>query len=295
MKAPKKELLKFCRPDLYAISNFESRKLLCQHCSNYKDTFGSWLKILEGIPDTKKDPERFAAALNAWGLTEAPNMEELHEYFSECVEYQPSFEFLKNSVRISSFSSQRFNPLIWSSYADGLHGFCIVFDEKVLMDKEQGSELRDVEYSCSAPTVDTFEYAIAHDQYIFHQLALEEEITSLRQQEQDYTTKVIEDYKTAADKAFTKKREFWHKIFAVKPSELEYECERRLIVPVDLKDNSPSFFTYSSDAVIEVILGEDMNKRYRKKLYGLIKERYPEVTISTAHRAKNGTGIEVSP
>lgn len=295
MKAPKKELLKFCRPDLYAISNLESRRLLCQHYSNYKEPFESWLKVLEGIPDTTEEPERLAAALNAWGLTELPNTEELYAYFSECINYQPSLAHLKNSVRISSFSSQRNNPLIWSNYASDLYGFCIVFDEKVLLENELGGVLFNVEYSSSAPIVDSFEYAIAHDQYIFHQLAIEEEITRLSPLVQAYQTKVISDYKMAEDKAFKKKQEFWHKVFAVKPSELKYECERRLVVSVELKDDSPWFFTYSTNSVKEIILGEDMDKIYRKRLCSIIKEHYPEANICTAHRAKNGYGIEVSP
>ncbi len=295
MKAPKKELLKFYRPDLYAISNLESQRLLCQHYSNYKEPFESWLKVLEGIPDTTQEPERFAAALNAWGLTELPNTEELYAYFSECMNYQPSLEHLKNSVRISCFSSQRYNPLIWSNYAAGLYGFCIVFDEKVLMENELGGVLFNVKYSSSAPTVDSFEYAIAHDQYIFHQLAIEEEITRLSPLELGYHTKIISDYKAAEDKAFKKKQEFLHKVFAVKPSELKYECERRLVVSVELEDDSPCFFKYPTNSVKEIILGEDMNESYRKRLCGIIKEHYPKVTICTAHRAKNGYGIEVSP
>lgn len=295
MKASTKELLKFCRPDLHAISNLEGRRLFCQHYSKYKEPFESWLKVVEGVPDSINEPKRFTSALDAWGLTEPPNREELHEYFSECVSYQPSLEKLKNSTRISCFSSQRYNPLIWANYAEDLHGFCVVFDEKVLInDNEQGGDLFDVEYSSRAPTVDSFEYAIAHDQYIYHQSVVEEEITQLRLLGQQYITKVKDDYEAVVDKAFKIKQGFWRRIFAAKPSELKYECERRLVVPVSLKNDSPSFFTYSTGAVKEIIVGREMNESYRKRLYQLVKELYPRVTISTAHRAKNGYGIEVS-
>ncbi|ROT94445.1 DUF2971 domain-containing protein [Histidinibacterium lentulum] len=63
----------------------------------------------------------------------SPQDEDVIAYFNECKDYQPPFQEMRDGVRIACFGSQRDNLLMWSHYADGLRGFCIVFDENLVV------------------------------------------------------------------------------------------------------------------------------------------------------------------
>ena len=62
MDLNKKELLKFCSPSDYSISNLENGTIFCQHFSAYNDPFEFWTNIHDGVPDAAEEPERFSAA-----------------------------------------------------------------------------------------------------------------------------------------------------------------------------------------------------------------------------------------
>lgn len=142
----KNDLLKFCCPSGSSISNLENGIIFCQHFSKYNDPFEFWNPIYEGTPDPEKEPKRFAAALNAWGMEGSyPNHEDLVAYFDECKDYQPPFKQMRDSVRIACFGSQQDNTLMWSHYADGLRGFCIVFDESIILMSEPEAYILNVE------------------------------------------------------------------------------------------------------------------------------------------------------
>ncbi|WFU31299.1 DUF2971 domain-containing protein [Bradyrhizobium brasilense] len=64
---------------------------------------------------------------------------------------------MADSIRIACFGSERDNLLMWSHYGDGLRGFCIVFDEKLMVGARPEGYITDV--AC---------LAVAHDQEDYH-------------------------------------------------------------------------------------------------------------------------------
>jgi DUF2971 family protein len=85
-----------------------------------------------------------------------------------------------DSIRIACFGSEPGNLLMWSHYADGLRGFCVVFDEKLIVSAEPEGYLTNVAYLEKPPLVDSFVYAVACDQQDYHLIAIEETETQIR-------------------------------------------------------------------------------------------------------------------
>lgn len=63
-----RDLLKFCGPTESSLRNLANGVLYYQHYSAYNNPFEFWSNIYEGAPDALREPERFAAALRAWGM-----------------------------------------------------------------------------------------------------------------------------------------------------------------------------------------------------------------------------------
>lgn len=274
MPKSRQQLLKFCGPTENSLSNLESGVIFCQHYSAYNDPFEFWSNIYDGVPDAEREPERFLSATRAWGMEGcSPQDENLIAYFDECKEYQPPFQELRNEIRIACFGSQRDNLLMWSHYADGLRGFCIVFEEDLVTKTEPEAYVVDVAYIDAPPTLDSFVYAIARDQDWYHQIAIEEQGSN-------------EDYEQAGAEALRQMQEIWQLVFAAKPTEWKYEGERRLLVQSPRSDIAPILRQYPSDAIKEVILGERMADDYRVQILALMEKRYPRATVRTARRAK---------
>jgi hypothetical protein len=61
-----------------------------------------------------------------------------------------------------------------SHYADGLRGFCVIFDEKALLGGRPEAYALDVAYLDKPPEIDSFIYGIARDQDWYSQTAIEE-------------------------------------------------------------------------------------------------------------------------
>lgn len=294
MNDSKNELLKYCWPSDNSISNLENEVIYCQHYSGYNDPFEFWNHIHEGIPDHKREPERFAAALEAWGMGGAsPYDADMIAYFHECQNYQPPFATMRDEARIACFGSQRNSLLMWSHYADGLRGFCIVFDERLVAEAEPKGYLLDVEYVDVPPTVDSFVYAIAHDQDWYHQMAIEETKTRINYLGKTDEKHWITEYEKAGAEAVETMRDIWQKIFAVKPSDWSYERERRLLVHTNDSDIAPIQRRYPPEAVKEIILGERMSDPFRQRIMDVIAQKYPDVPVKIARRACDHYLIDV--
>lgn len=285
MECSRKKLLKFTNPSNYSLMNLEQGVIYCQHFSKYNDPFEFWSPIYEGIPCPEEEPERFSAALKAWGMEGCdPNDVDLISYFDECKDYQPPFKKMRDFARIACFSSQKDNMLMWSHYADGLRGFCIVFDEEVILESEPEAYILDVEYKKNPPTIDSFVYAISYDQDWYNSVAIEEtqaRIKALGNAEDDKWISIYEEYGALA---VAQMHEIWQKVFAVKPREWKYENERRLIVHTSMDDEEPLLYSYPPHAVKEIILGERMDESYRIKIMSILREKYPAVAVKKARR-----------
>lgn len=139
-------LLKFCSPNSHALSNLLNSVIYCQHYARFNDPFECWAKFVSGIPDEKNEPERFAEAVKAWGYDSGKGMNDPDTvaYFEDVLSYEPPFEEMLDRVRIACFGSEPDNLLMWSHYADGLRGFCIVFDEEAIVGKGPEAYVLDV-------------------------------------------------------------------------------------------------------------------------------------------------------
>ncbi len=200
---------------------------------------------------------------------------------------------MRDGVRIACFGSKEDSMLMWSHYADGLRGFCIVFDEKEVLMSESEAYVLNVEYQDTPPIVDSFVYAIARDQDWYNQNAIEETQARIRYSGNTDDDQWISIYEKHGAMAVTQMREIWKKVFAVKPLEWKYEDEKRLLIHTDQYDNKPVLHKYQPQAVKEIILGERMHDDYRNRIISLMQKKYPYVVIRTARRAQDIYSIVV--
>ena len=188
-------------------------------------------------------------------------------------------------MRISCFSSEKDNLLMWSHYADGLRGFCIVFDEDVLTQGDTSIYVLDVAYMNVPPQVDSFVYGVAWDQDWYSHTAIEETNKAIQHQGKTERQAEIAMYEESGAEALRTMREIWQHVFATKPAEWKYERERRLLVQTDKSDMTPILQSYDRGSIKEVILGERMPEDYRARVLAIMGNRYPDVPVKTARRA----------
>ncbi len=286
-------LLKFCSPNDHAISNLRSRVIYCQHYARFNDPFEFWAKFRSGMPDVKTEPERFEAATREWGYQSPDGMDDpdIAAYFEEMLFYEPPFEMMLDRVRIACFGSERDNLLMWSHYADGLRGFCIVFDEEAIVGAGPEAYVLDVAYLDRPPVVDSFVYAIAWDQQDFHLRAIEETQAQIK-----YAGKIEEErwlgpYQEAADTALAHMKETWQQVFGTKPLDWKYENERRLLLQTDLVGEEPFLRSYPAEAVREIIYGERMPPAYLARLQTVVREAYGNIPIRMARRSNDAYAL----
>ncbi|HEY0959456.1 MAG TPA: DUF2971 domain-containing protein [Novosphingobium sp.] len=289
-----KQLLKFCSPTAHAIQNLEQGQIFCQHYAAYNDPFEFWTRVLVGIPDAEREPDRYLAALRTWGFfcdtvaearADEVIQESVGEYFDECQNYVPPFDAMRQDVRIACFGSERDNLLMWSHYADGLRGFCVVFDEEKLA-THKGDYVLDVVYTSAPPVVDSFIYGIAWDQDWYSHVAIEETTKRLRYEGKKEPFVEISMHEQSGEEALRTMREIWQQVFATKPVEWQYERERRLLMQTDRTDTAPILRPFGRECVRELIIGERMPADFRNRLLALMIEHYPEARIMTARRAE---------
>lgn len=296
-----RKLYKFSGPTEYALQNLENGVIFCQHYSAYNDPFEFWSNIHEGIPNASREPERFMAALRAWGfqvdsIAEAQSYaddEDTKNYFDECIEYAPLFGPMRKYMRIACFGSEHDNLLMWSHYGDGLRGFCIVFDEELIANADPEGYLFDVAYSKAPPTVDSLVYGIAWDQDWFSQTAIDETTTAIEFQGRKELQAEIPMYEEAGAEAVRMMHDIWRHAFGTKPAEWSYERERRLLVQSDRDDELPILRKYPADAITQIVVGERMPSDYRRRLEGVLSKNYGSVPISTARRSPSTYRLEI--
>lgn len=279
-------LLKFCSPNEHALSNLRARVIYCQHYARFNDPFEFWTEFVSGIPDEKTEPERFGSAIREWGFESAEGMAndpDTAAYFDEMRLYEPPFEQMVDWVRIACFGSEPANLLMWSHYADGLRGFCVVFEETAIVGKSPEACILDVAYLDQPPVVDSFVYAIAWDQNGYHLEAIHE--THVKYAGKVEQERGLGPYQEAADTALSHLREMWQQAFGTKPLAWKYENERRLIVNTDLTGEEPLLRSYPKEAVKEIIYGERMPADYLARLRTAVKDTYGDIPLRMARRS----------
>ena len=299
MQAKWKEPLiyKYFPPRPYAREALASYTLLCRHYSDFNDPFEFWTKIEGRIPDKLKQPDRFAAAALAWGFpdTSQEAVIENHEsYFELPADCGLPFSAMLDRARITCFSSDSANLLMWSHYADGLRGFCLGFDKELLIKSLEGVYVTDVPYLEQPPLVDSFVYAVAQDQYDFHLQAIDEVETEVKYGEQEGFPGELKAYADCAQEAFEHMTRMWALVFAAKPIEWKYEREVRLMLNSDKGDQAPLVLEYPKGAVTELILGERMPQDYEAALRKMASDAFPGIPIRNAKRANDAYRMEIT-
>lgn len=283
-------LLKFSGPTEYALENLRNRVIYCQHFEAFNDPFEFWTDFREGIPDLETERDRFIAAIRAWGFDEESletALENSGEYFESLEDLQPRFKLMVDHIRIACFGSEPDNLLMWSHYADGLRGFCIVFDQDLVVRSEPKGYITDVAYLDTPPLVDSFVYAVAEDQEDYSMRAIEETKTAIRYQGKKEEKPWLRVYREAADIALKQMHNMWQHAFAAKPIEWRYEKERRLLVNTETEDRKAMLRPYPKKAVREIIVGERMPLAYRDRLSHIVKKQFGTIPVRTARRSSD--------
>lgn len=270
-------LYKYFKIDEYSISNLIRDEFYCQNYKAFNDPFECWFIINEGIPNPLKEPERFEMICNAWGFHPNINDESIEDfnlYMEELECYQPDVKKYIEGARISCFSKEQNNLLMWSHYADGLRGFCIEYEEDLLLSIEKDKEvaLIDVNYEKRVPVVDKMLYSLANDQIWYHEMALEEEPKS----------KFKRDYLKALKEANKLLENLYQKTIATKPLQWKYEKETRLIFYSE--NVSGEFYKYPPNAIKSVFFGERMRKKDIDTLLKILESKDIVVDKKIAHR-----------
>ena len=280
-------IYKYFAPSENALSNLRTNSLFLRHFSLFNDPFEFWAIQRSGIPQPRVERERFAEAMRAWGFSIDDEWEaELYEeYFKEVHDYQPNFRVLYEQARITCFCSDARNLLMWSHYGDGMRGFCAAYDAEPLSRIKPEADLIDVHYSAEVPTVDSFLYAIAWDQYDYHMMAIEEGRRSA-------DVHMEEEYEKAAAVALDQMHLIRRNAFATKPAEWAYEKEKRLVVHAS-NQGLGELIEMHDGTLREIIVGERMDGAYRQSLERAVSQTLGDIPVTEARRVPESFRIRI--
>jgi hypothetical protein len=260
--------------NLTALSN---KQLWFSNQSDFNDPFeGAHIKdnqIPQDILDTficksKADigNEKFSEMLTEMGLIEGEFTNS--ELFQKIAEHdlQVIIDIIHNSKIVClSLSEPKNDPinnnLMWSHYADGLRGFCLVFDSDLLQ--------QDI-YSSSNKTMRPIQ---------------------IQYQSNPNTLKLLDFMKSESIFGSDDYINFVQSVtetIATKSTEWSYENEFRILT----LDKS-NFHYYSENSLMQVIVGEKMPQVQRKLLLDIIKASHPEIKFKEARLMSNSYALEI--
>lgn len=250
-------LYKYCPPSRFTLDNLASHSLYCRHPHDFNDPFEFWATVHDGLPDFDDDDDRFRAAVAAWGfpdtkLKDLPlDYDTLVDYLGGLCDGSPDLTTIFNRARVSCFSSDPRNLLMWSHYADGLRGCCLGFDCRTVATESESVFITDVQYVERPPAVDTLVYAVTEDLFYYA------------------VDHGYEEYE--GDKFRVHLNGIMGPALASKPIEWNYEKERRLIIHTRQDDMTPIHHQYPIDALKCVIIGERISNTFRAELRKVLR------------------------
>lgn len=282
-------IFKFSPVNVFTLQNLARGELCCNHYGTFNDPFECWCVERCDFPDPVREPERFLAVISAWGFGPG-RTEEALEFYKDYIDSlegsQPSVEAAINSARISCFSRQVENLLMWSHYADGMRGFCIEFDAIEILGKHRrNARIIDVTYQSTPAVVDTSVYAVAYDQIEYHEDAMDDPST---------TDEWRVDYQEAIDQARGLLRELYAKMLATKPLDWHYEQESRLIFHSECEETVREFHCYPASSIKSIVIGERMPDAHRRSIASILASRGLAVPLLTARRDRNSYRVIVA-
>lgn len=264
-----KSIFKYFSINAYSLDALKNCYVFCNHYETFNDPFECWCIVNKGIPDPEKDKERFLNVIKVWGFT--PNMAEdakqhYDDYLCHFEDDQIDVEYQINSAKISCFSNDSTNLLMWAHYANGLRGYCIEFaHDELLNTKEKNPEIIEVAYLDTPPILETICYPLANDIF-WHG------------EDED------------SDGAVDFMRDFYSKMLASKPREWKYEKEVRLIFH-SLNNKLGERLHFHKSAIQSIIIGERMSIEDRKMLFDVIKSVDFNIPIKLAKRSRHSYNV----
>ena len=227
-----------------------------------KDILGTFVsKSKEEIGETK-----FTEMLTNMGLKEDQFTDE--QLFQKIAEHdlQILIKYIHKSkiVCLSLYETKNdpiINNLMWSHYANGLRGFCLVFD---------GDSLQQDIYSSTNKIIRPIK---------------------IQYQKTPNTLNLLDFIKSESILGSDPNIDFVQAVtetIATKSTEWAYENEFR-IVSLD----TSNFHCYSSQALKEIVIGEKMPQTQRKLLIDTVMSSHPKVAIKEARLIANSYLLEI--
>ncbi|MGF1794017.1 DUF2971 domain-containing protein [Photobacterium profundum] len=154
-----------------------------------------------------------------------------------------------------------YENLMWSHYAQGLRGFCLVFNNDGLqrdINVASNKRMRGIKimYQDQPNKISLSEY-LRSDLWI-------------NENKQNYIQIVIET-------------------IATKSSAWKYENEMRIIT----LDSQVNAYSYTPETLEEIVLGDKMPQRHKELVLAVAKSKYPHAKIKTARLIPNTYEIEL--
>jgi len=271
-------LYKFRSVDTNNIVALANRQLWFSSRDDFNDPFeGSWIrnnhisqemlstavyKSKEDIGEKKYLKMLFDMGLKEEGLTNDTLFQRMAEH---------DLDVLINEVHGSkivclSMESESNDPiennLMWSHYADGLRGYCLVFDNEALQQDVHESSDRsmrpiEVEYKNIPNTLKLDEFVRSKGM--------------LGNDDTDFVQSVTET-------------------IATKSLDWKYENEMRIV-----SLSKDKFHTYSQSTLKEIVLGEKMSPSHKKLVKDTVLANHPNILIKEARLKPNSYKITIVP
>lgn len=183
---------------------------------------------------------------------------------------------------------------MWSHYADGLRGYCIEFDDNLLMSNiSDSAAIYDVLYDRQPSTNDTAVVAVLNDQVDLHEEAIAEAEAQVKHLGKDMKSeiKMYEDY---LGDVYKKNSEIYQKMLATKPTEWSYEEDVRIIMQSSLDSKAGITFEYPPESVKSIIVGEKMPKRQIQSLKKVLSRHLPDAEVKKASRRPGSFSVVIA-
>ncbi|GAB7224766.1 hypothetical protein VoSk93_39850 [Vibrio owensii] len=269
------KLYKFRQVDTYSLSGLSNSTLWFSDLNDFNDPFeGSYvlddtvsdyvrqnlLSRATPKPDSEIDVVQRDRMLDEAGVTGDDTQEDI---FLKML--RRDFEkaligtvHKSKAICMSQYSSEQdplYENLMWSHYASGLRGFCLVFDSEQLQQGfyERELTIRPIEVEYQDHPVTLSLDCFARSRYILNDNPMTDTISDV--------TKTI----------------------GTKSNAWAYEREFRLL---SLEDSN--VHSYTPEALIEIVIGEKMPKDQQKLVIDTAKSANPSVVIKKA-QLKRGT------
>ncbi|OCH61886.1 DUF2971 domain-containing protein [Vibrio splendidus] len=274
------KLYKFRQVDTYSLAGLANNTLWFSNLNDFNDPFeGSYIfddsltesdfSELEARLAKRTDvsEEAFQEMLKELGITDggADKRNLIHKMAVR--DYQSIVGIMHASKVLSTSyfdNSEKpdplFSNLMWSHYANGLRGFCLVFDDELLLQSavDGGVGLRPilVRYTDDPRSLSLSDFV--HSTYV---LGNKSDVNLIEEVAQTVATK----------------SQAW-----------EYENECRLL---SLEKNSAQ--AYDSKSLMEIVIGEKMPKDQQTLVINTAKSANPDIKIKLARLKENTYQLEV--